>query len=583
MSLAMLFWLQAQPLSKTVIAVAALLFVLAIVLVVYFVRKLRANSKTDDDWSLTRSSLFVEPSPAQTPADATTDAGANDAGTTDAPEPVETEPGETRLLASDAVEAEPRLNVAPPVAPPAASQEPTRTAEMIALPKSELKPDDTPPATELLSAPQAEPPARDERRTQVFSSPPPPREERKTEVLSSYQPEPLAAPAEIVTNAPVTNDVTSDVISAATTDDATPFDEGVWAGLDAVEPPAAPDATRELRSPAGTVAPRADIDEPLRSARVEQEPPRAPFTSPVVEPPGQSRAPFEPPTINPITPREQTALLGSRKESAPARRNLDSPDEPSRPSVERPAATERDGHHEPHRLTVPLYSDRSTPEASEPIGDRAWDEAELAQASRARSTSQPAGNVLGLPMEMSRAPLVLGTPVKSREEIGIGSLTGYGRVDKEGGRGGLIVLAIALLLFGGAALAYFFVPSVHERVNTWTARARGLEPTDPLLAKPMAMIFPSRTPETDKNTVHAKGAVQNISSVSLENLSLEVQLNKSNGETEMLNIPVTPAQLAPNDQGAYAFDYEAKGVLSYTIKRLFINGKESRFTAPGQK
>jgi hypothetical protein len=51
----------------------------------------------------------------------------------------------------------------------------------------------------------------------------------------------------------------------------------------------------------------------------------------------------------------------------------------------------------------------------------------------------------------------------------------------------------------------------------------------------------------------------------------------------MLNIPVTPAQLAPNDQGAYAFDYEAKGVLSYTIKRLFINGKESRFTAPGQK
>src|SRR5438105_9180815 len=107
MSLAMLFWLQAQPLSKTVIAVAALLFVLAIVLVVYFVRKLRANSKTDDDWSMTRSSLFVEPSPAQTPAVAATDAGANDAGTTDAPEPVETEPGKTRLLASDAVEAEP--------------------------------------------------------------------------------------------------------------------------------------------------------------------------------------------------------------------------------------------------------------------------------------------------------------------------------------------------------------------------------------------------------------------------------------------------------------------------------------------
>src|SRR5205085_7004809 len=141
------------------------------------------------------------------------------------------------------------------------------------------------------------------------------------------------------------------------------------------------------------------------------------------------------------------------------KRNLDVPDEPTRPSAERPAAADR--HHEPHRLTVPLYSDRAPrrdhrdditarSESSEAAGERAWDDAALAQASQARSASQPAGNVLGLPMEMSRAPLVLGTPVKSREEIGLGSLTGYGRVDKEGGRGGLIALALVLLVFGGA-------------------------------------------------------------------------------------------------------------------------------------
>src|SRR5205085_9448799 len=116
MSLALLFWLQAQPLSKTVIAIAALLFVLAIVLVVYFVRKLKSSSKTEDDWSLTRSSLFVEP--LSPPADARPDAGADDASTADAivdaPESVETRPSETRLLASDAVDVEPRLNVVPP-------------------------------------------------------------------------------------------------------------------------------------------------------------------------------------------------------------------------------------------------------------------------------------------------------------------------------------------------------------------------------------------------------------------------------------------------------------------------------------
>ena len=186
-------------------------------------------------------------------------------------------------------------------------------------------------------------------------------------------------------------------------------------------------------------------------------------------------------------------------------------------------------------------------------------------------------------MEMNHAPLVLGTPVKSREEMGIGSLTGYGKVDREGGRGGLVALLVALLIFGGAALAYFLVPSVHERVNAWIARTRGLDPNEQISTQPKAMIFPSRVPETDKNTVHAKGAVQNISNETLENPTLEVQLNKSGGEIETLNIPVTPAQLAPNDQGAYAFDYDGKGITSYTIKRLLINGKEARFTAPGQK
>ena len=59
----LLIWLQAAPLPKKVIVIASLVFVLAIVLLVYFVRKLRSSSKTEDDWSMTRSSLFVEPSP----------------------------------------------------------------------------------------------------------------------------------------------------------------------------------------------------------------------------------------------------------------------------------------------------------------------------------------------------------------------------------------------------------------------------------------------------------------------------------------------------------------------------------------
>ena len=111
MFLVPLLWLQSAPLSKTVIVVASLMFVLAIALLVYFVRKLRASSKTEEDWSLTRSSLFVEPPPERSVTEAT-----------QAEEEAAPEPGvassETRLLASESLDteapaAEARRNTSP--------------------------------------------------------------------------------------------------------------------------------------------------------------------------------------------------------------------------------------------------------------------------------------------------------------------------------------------------------------------------------------------------------------------------------------------------------------------------------------
>ncbi|MEN3333331.1 MAG: hypothetical protein V7641_2696 [Blastocatellia bacterium] len=571
MFLVLLMWLQSQPLSKTIIVIASLLFVLAIALLVYFLRKLKTSSKTEEDWSLTRSSLFVGPAAEASVADAT-----QAAETLVAPEPVEPTPGETRLLASDALDAEARATDNSPTIP----LEPLPAPEMAAPPKTS----EAPPATELLATAPPAPPTRDERRTQLFSSSPTPREERATEVLSSLPPEPLSAPEAIVADTPAT-------------DAATPFDEEIWAGLDEAQPLATSEATQELHSHvAPPIAPQAD--EPPPTARVEQRPPRAPFEPPVVEPIRRQRETFEPPAIQPITPREQTALLGTQPDAAPAKRDLYSPDELPRSSGDQPTAGESNLYHQTAKPepTAPLYSDSTLrrdrasdidtprpPEASGPAADQVWDTASVAPSSRARSAHKPAGAVLGLPMEMNHAPLVLGTPARSREEMGIGSLTDYGKVDKEGGRGGMVALLVALLLFGGAAAAYFFVPSVHERVNAWIARTRGIDPNEQTSTQPKAMIFPSRVPETDKNTVHAKGAVQNITNETLENLSLEVQLNKSGGETETFNIQVTPAQIAPNDQGTYAFDYDGKGITSYTIKHLLSNNKEVYFTAPGQK
>src|SRR5438552_2213767 len=95
----LLIWLQAAPLPKKVIVIASLVFVLAIVLLVYFVRKLRSSSKTEDDWSMTRSSLFVEPPPS---VGNTTQAAIETTPEPDAPA------GETRRLTSEPVDVTPQ-------------------------------------------------------------------------------------------------------------------------------------------------------------------------------------------------------------------------------------------------------------------------------------------------------------------------------------------------------------------------------------------------------------------------------------------------------------------------------------------
>ena len=77
--------------------------------------------------------------------------------------------------------------------------------------------------------------------------------------------------------------------------------------------------------------------------------------------------------------------------------------------------------------------------------------------------------------------------------------------------------------------------------------------------------------------------MQTSSRHTLPNLFLGAQLNGRDGTTQTQKVPVTPTQLAPNDQGNYEVDYDGKQFKSYTIKRLLSDDKEVRFTALGQK
>jgi hypothetical protein len=87
--------------------------------------------------------------------------------------------------------------------------------------------------------------------------------------------------------------------------------------------------------------------------------------------------------------------------------------------------------------------------------------------------------------------------------------------------------------------------------------------------------------------VKAKGTVDNISKESLEGLSIEVRLERASNESpDIRTIPITPDQLEPNGHGVYEFEYDGNretGFIKYTITRLLSNGKELRYTSPGQR
>ncbi|HXG67572.1 MAG TPA: hypothetical protein VNO70_20890, partial [Blastocatellia bacterium] len=323
------------------------------------------------------------------------------------------------------------------------------------------------------------------------------------------------------------------------------LEEDFWADLELPAPqPAEPlprqsQATQEMASP-------------LPAARVEERPKRALYEPPRMEPVMQ-REPYEPPTIEPLKPRQQpvSQLPETRPISA----------EP--PPVERPAP--------PPVAVTPAVEPATTGVAPRPRGRKV------------------SGAVLGLPVESSDKPLILGKPAPDRSGAQTPSLSLYGK-DLDGDRsyGGLIALALTLLLVGGGALAYLYIPSVNARVNGLVERIRTRNnpppAATPVADQPKARVFPALNPQVVKNIVKARGAVVNISNEPLEGLSVEVALRRSDGgPEETRTLMLNPATLAPTQRGIYEFDYDGKQYAGYSVVKLNSSNGEVKFIAPGQR
>jgi hypothetical protein len=496
------------PLPWIVIVAAVLAFAGGVALLVYFYRRYkRVEKETEEDWDLSRHSLFVNPAPPDPAIEEP-----------DTPSPIEAEDmmaeeapiqaGGTREFASDLVL-------------------PSFASEAIVEPE-----------------PQVEIAALDEP-IQVETPAPP--EPRPTEILASPSIEQPATEAEL------------DASPATEAEhDAGPFDEEIWAGLEIAEQEAASQPTPE----------------PLSVARVEE--------------PAQ-RAPFEPPSIEPLSPAA-TRELRSAQSPGIEQSGREHPRE--HPEDRMARGTVRLGSV-PEGIPGPLdpqHPERESRElAGELIAGAPVTMPEESVSAGAVPRGRSFGSVLGLPAEASHQPLILGEPARPADETGIGALTHYGQdLGPKGGRAGRIALFIVVGLLCGAAGLYVFVPSVHSRVGDFIARLRGTQIEDRDALKARAQIMPSSRPEVNKNMVTARGAVDNISDEALEKLEVEVSLQRGgDSPPEIRRIPVTPDVLLPGERGNFEFEYDGKrdtGFAGYTITRLFSNGTtEVRFRTPAQK
>jgi len=537
MSLALLILIQAQEpprLSKTVIVGAILVFIVGISLLVYFFRRYQKTEKeAQDEWDRPEQSLFG-------------------AGLPVADRQERHSPSEAEAAVAAAENEELR--------PPVADEE--RVAPASDLGSSHIEPLE--PEVAVIAEPA----------TQVLMSesiPSIPAEQQ------TIQPSPARRTTGELASPATEQPKQEPDIAAAEAAEATPFDDDVWSGLEM--PEGAPSGTRllgaespaesteqaaETSSPGGMVEPSGPgaQTELLGVARVDERPPREPFEAPRIRP-LVHREPWVPPQIELLKPRVQPPI--AQPESPEARTQMLASSPALSPEQIVPVEAIADAETLPAEIDSPVVA--------------------RAAASTVASKRVHAGSVLGIPAESSHAPLVLGAPVKARDEIGIGALSNYGKdVDGGGGHGGTIALATVILLLGGSIATYLFVPTVNSRVNAMVGRARGIDPNPPqAIEQDKAIIFPGRN-EANKSMVKARGAVDNVSEETLAGLSVEVSLERGNGAPpELRKVAVTPAQLGPKQRGLFEFEYNgnrATGFTGYRIVRLLSGEGEIKFTTP---
>lgn len=548
----LLFLLQPRGASWLVWTVVIILFVIGVAMIVYFSKRLRKGEDADESWTLAQRSMInvsdLPKTAVQGPREEQSETPIEKASASvETVKPQTPERIETAIKSTPEPEPLDKINVRETQAFASIKEEqreepPVNTQQLAAVKEPYVA------QTEILSS-VAEP------QEPVIASPPvePVRETRETEMLVSPHSEPIGKEAT----------------------ETTPFGDEIWSEIEnRLQQTSPTNEPAEVETPltveesiARAEAPQEIADEIDRTAKVED---RASVEHLKVES-GSSREPFEPPTIAPLESREQPSP-GARQTQPSIRPTAftpvprDLPVESKRPPetrIERPAAG-----------VEQAPAEAATLKAAEP-----------AIAMQKTTPRKVSGAVLGLPVDSSDQPLILGTP-RSPEEEGIGSLSNYGKsTDQEGSRWGTITLAVMVLLIVGGIAAYRYSPWFHSKIDSLVTRFGGSTQTENAAPKPelpRAQIHP-RPGEANKNMVKARGSVVNITEEGLTGLAVEVNLTRSDGSTESRVVPVNPAQLASRQLGIYEFEYDGKQFTGYSVSKLTSDGTEIKFIIPGRR
>ena len=131
-------------------------------------------------------------------------------------------------------------------------------------------------------------------------------------------------------------------------------------------------------------------------------------------------------------------------------------------------------------------------------------------------------------------------------------------------------LVITALVFVG----YAYVRKRHAQSTATSQEAASAQPKAP----PRALILVDEALLQGSNTLLA-GTVKNISNQRLAGLSVELELKRrSGGNTEKRQVPLSPADLDPSQEGRYSLQLKAQDYAS--AKVVALHGESQAATIP---